>query len=72
MSKFVKEAQTKIAKHRHCVVCQNPISEMEKEFCSQKCEESYKKRERTRKYTTLLMVLILPLMLLLMLLLRPS
>jgi len=70
MSKFLKEAQPRVARHRHCSVCHNPVSEMEREFCSQKCEEQFRKTERTRKYTTFLMIVMLPIILLVMMLLR--
>jgi len=43
---------------------------MEREFCSQKCEEQFRKTERTRKYTTFLMIVMLPIILLVMMLLR--
>jgi len=72
MSKFVKEAQPKVARHRHCAVCHNPIAEMDKEFCSEKCQGQHSKAERTRKYTTFLMVFLLPVILLIMMLLRPG
>jgi len=70
MSKFLKEAQPKVARHRHCNICHNPMSEMEKEFCSQKCEEQFRKSERTRKYTTFLMIFMFPVIILIMMLLR--
>jgi len=71
MSKFVKEAQPKVVKHRHCVVCHTPVLEMDKDYCSQKCQDQFKKAERSRKYTTLIMVLVFPTILLIMLLLTP-
>jgi len=73
MSKYVKDAQPKVARHRHCSICHNPVTDMDREFCSQKCEDQHKKTERTRKYTTLLMILVFPAILLIMLLLqRPN
>lgn len=72
MSKFIKEAQPKVAKHRHCSVCHTPILEMEREFCSQKCEEQFRKSERSRKYMMFIMILLFPVILLVMTLLRPG
>jgi len=72
MSKFMKEAQPKVVKHRHCVVCHTPVFEMDREFCGQKCQDEFKKTERSRKYTTLIMVLLFPIIILIMMLLRPG
>jgi predicted nucleic acid-binding Zn ribbon protein len=72
MSKFMREAQPKVVKHRHCTMCHTPVLDMDKEFCSQKCQDEFKKIERNRKYTTFLMVLLFPTIILIMMLLRPS
>jgi predicted nucleic acid-binding Zn ribbon protein len=70
MSKFVKEAQPKVAKHRHCTVCHTPILDLDRQFCSQKCEEQSAKTERNRKLTTFALILLFPVILFIMTLLR--
>ena len=45
---------------------------MEREFCSQKCEEQFRKAERSRKYMMFIMILLFPVILLVMTLLRPG
>jgi len=72
MSKFMKEAQPKVVKHRHCTVCHTPVLEMDRNFCSQKCQDEFKKSERSRKYTMLMMVFLFPTILLILMLLRPG
>ena len=70
MSRFIKEAQTKVPKHRHCAICHSPVLDMDKEYCSQKCQDEAAKAERNRKITTLIMILVFPAILLVMMFLR--
>jgi|YelNatPaOPRAMG01_1025707.scaffolds.fasta_scaffold53080_2 predicted nucleic acid-binding Zn ribbon protein len=69
MSKKFKIEES-IPKHKHCIICGAAIS-VDKEFCSEKCEEQYNKMVKRRKYSLWIMMLIFPAMFLILLLLSP-
>ena len=71
MSKYLKpEQRATIPKHRHCVVCANPIT-MDREFCGPNCEDQFRRGERKKKYTFILILLMFPVVFLLLTVLRP-
>jgi len=67
MSKYLKQAEkVSIPRHRHCVVCATPIA-LEREFCSQNCEDEFRRAERKRKYMMIVpLLLIFPFFLLIL------
>jgi len=69
LKKF-KIEEAPIPKHKHCMICGVSIP-IDKEFCSEKCEEQYNKMVKKRKYSLWIMMLIFPAMLLILLLLSP-
>ena len=50
-----------VPSHKHCVICGKSIS-IDKEFCSQKCEEDYSRIVKRRKRSNYLMIALLVVM----------
>jgi predicted nucleic acid-binding Zn ribbon protein len=59
MSAAKVAAHTSLVKHKHCPICQTPIS-MSKEFCSGKCEDENKRIGRQRRNRFIMMMLLFP------------
>lgn len=70
MSKYLKpEQRATIPKHRHCVVCANPIP-IEREFCGPNCEDQFKRGERKKKFTFIAILMLFPALFLILTMLR--
>ncbi|MBS7657641.1 MAG: DUF2116 family Zn-ribbon domain-containing protein [Candidatus Bathyarchaeia archaeon] len=54
MKKF--KIEESIPKHKHCLICGVSVS-VDKEFCSDKCEEQYNKMVKRRKYSLWIMLI---------------
>jgi len=66
MAKIRKEDMPVVFRHRHCIWCSAPVLDMEKEFCSAKCEAEYRRQLRRRNWLYFAMMLSFPIMVLLL------
>jgi predicted nucleic acid-binding Zn ribbon protein len=59
------EAKAALVKHKHCPICQTPIS-MSKDFCSKDCEQESKRMDRSRRNRFILLMMMFPILFLIL------